>query len=192
LFKFLRKSNSSSPILEDPDLDTLEPLIIKYRDNFLNRFDFSKPPEWYKYKKAIDDVIIRNFDSISFFMNNKIYKNKKSNQEKLLENVKTASMYATSCGWMIGYDCCIRDGLLKSRLASRVNIQKGDIPKDAMNLLQIAAYNPYWIFATMFIQYYESSYASLVRSQKDFHLRDTYNGILTGVMMCFLYGAQAS
>ena len=196
IFNFFRKPKVVSPSnLDEPNWDGLSPIFEKYKYLLNNIPDplTSALPTWSKYKDAFDDVIFLNFETISNFMNNEIYKCNLSIKQEFDHNVKTATTTAAFCGWMVGCEWAKNNPNLYSRLKnkSQNEISTNDIPADAMMLLHKAVYFPYWIFASVFTGYYDSRYSQHTRHQKDAHLKDTYQSLLFGELMCFLDGVKS-
>lgn len=193
LFNFFRKPRIAPPSeLNEPDLDALDPIISKQKP-FFDKFISSNSQElqnWVKYKKAMDDLIFLNFMSISHFMD-MLYMNKKVHKLDLEEIIKTSTTYAASCGWMIGREWANNNYNLLAKLINKSFINSDDVPSDAMILLYKATNLPYWHFAVIFTEYYDSPYGQRTRPQKDSHFKDTYQSLLIGVLVCFLDGVKS-
>lgn len=142
-------------------------------------------------QKGLDDVIFLNFETISFYMENELYQHSLENKRKMEQHVKTATTYAASCAWMVGKEWAIKDLGLRNKLRTKDRIGTGDVPADALELLTKAVYFPYWLFAGTFSDYYDSSYGRRVRHQRNGHLKDTYQGLVNGMLMCFLAGVKS-
>lgn len=187
-----RKPNLEPPSsLLEPESGDLDPIIKEFQPLIDSQFDppWRPLPSWVQYKKAIDDVLFLNFNSISNYMEHEYYE-KVSSKQQFDEDVKSASTFAASCGWMIGHKWAINDLDLYSNLGPKDHISVDDIPVDALKLLLQAAYFPYWLFASIFTEYYKSRYGERTRDQKDAHLQDTYRSIVEGVFLSFLEGVR--
>jgi hypothetical protein len=192
IFEVFRKPKVAPPAsLDEPDTDALSPLIEKYESLLDSTLDSFISPAWVKYKKAFDDVIFLNFQSISAFMDNEVYMGEPTRKQELEKNIKTATTYAASCGWIVGREWATNFPVLHARLKAKSRIGTDDIPSDAMVLLQTAGYLPYYLFALIFTDYYDSDYGQRTRHQKDAHLKDTYQSIMNGTIMCFLEGVKS-
>jgi len=186
-----RKPNIEPPSsLPEPERGDLDPIIEKYKPLIDSQFDppWRPLPGWVQFKKAMDDVLFLNFKSISNYMENEVYK--RISKQEFEATVKDASTAAASCGWMIGREWAIRDLDLHSSLGPKNYLSVDDIPADALKLLLKAAYFPYWLFASIFTEYYKSSFGERTRDQKDAHLKDTYQSLVEGVFLSFLEGVR--
>lgn len=188
------KPNITPPlILSDPDIKPLEPLIDKY-EPILNKTmngPFGKLPEWTSIRKALNDVIFLNFQTISYYMDNEVYGNNSEKKNSLEQQVKTVTTLASSCAWMVGKEWGEKDPNLKGKLHNKEAIGINDVPFDAMQLLANAVYFPYFLFAVIFTEYYDSTYGQNVRHQKNGHLVDTYQSMMKGMLACFLMGVKS-
>lgn len=188
------KPNISPPlILSVPDVKSLEPVMVKY-ESILNKIlDERKglPPTWVKVKLALDDSIFLNYKTISHFMNIEVYENNIDKKRELEDLVKAYTFYAASYAWIVGKEMNERDPKLKQRFNDINSFRVEEIPSDALELLKNAAYLPYYFFAIVFTDYYDSEYGMKVRYQKLGHLVDTYQGIMKGMVACFLDGLKS-
>ena len=185
IFNIFRKPRVAPPSgLPAPNLDALEPLVKKYE----SMMDQSRP-QWTKVQVAFDNAILLNFDTISYYMERKVYPG--LSRHDLEQKVHTSTSYAALCGWVVGKEWGTRYPDLAIRLRNKSRLDTSDIPSDAMELLTKAVYFPYWLFATIFIGYYDSNFGKQVRQQKDAHLKDTYQSLMNGMIMCFLAGIQS-
>jgi hypothetical protein len=188
------KPNLTPPsLLSDPDIRPLEPLINKYERIYDIKVDdpYGKLPEWASIKKALDDVIFLNFQSISYFMENEVYINSIEKRNFFEHIVKEITTLASSCAWMIGKEWDEKNPNLKAILRNKQTVEISDVPFDAMQLLANAAYFPYFLFANIFTAYYDGAYGKNVRHQKNGHLTDTYQGMMKGMLACFLMGMKS-
>ena len=186
-----KKPNIDPPeILHELDQGDLKPLIEKYEPLIDEQFEPSwRPlPGWVEYKKAMDDVLFINFRSISHYMENVVYQ--QVSQYEHEKTVKELTTFAASCGWMVGREWAIRDLDLHSCLGPKNQLDVDDIPSDALKLLIDAVYFPYYLFASIFTKYYDSSYGQRTRDQKKDHFKDTYQSLLKGEFFCFLEGVR--
>lgn len=192
--RFFRKKPELAPPsgLLEPDLSSLVPIFDKHSDAF-NYFQDSQPSDFWvllKVKDSIATVIFHNFKSISLFMDEVYYARSSETKEDLAEHVEKSSRYAISSSWAIGREWALRDnGLVK--LADKKEIETSDVPADALAMLMKAAYFPYWVFAVVLDDYYRSKYGRQVRSQRDAHFKDIYQGFLYGLLMCFHIGVKS-
>jgi len=176
--------------LPEPERGDLDPIITKYTPLIDSMFNPSwRPlPSWVQFKKAMDDLLFLNFRSISNYMENEWYK--RIGKQEFEVTLKETTTAAASCGWMVGYEWATHDLNLHFNLGPKIYLSVDDIPIDALKLLLKAAYFPYYFFASIFTDYYKSSYGQRTRDQKDAHLKDTYQSLLEGVFMCFLEGVR--
>lgn len=180
-------------ILTVPDVNNLEPLMNKY-ESILNKIlDERKglPPTWVKVKLALDDSIFLNYETISHFMNIEVYENNIDKKRELEDLVKAYTFYASSYAWIVGKEMNERDPELKQRFNKVNSFQIEEIPSTALELLKNAAYFPYYLFAIVFTDYYDSEYGMKLRYQKQGHLVDTYQGMMKGMVACFLDGLKS-
>jgi hypothetical protein len=179
--------------LPDPDLTLLNPLIIKYEpvlDKMMGDLG-GKPLEWIEIKRGLDDVILLNYKSISHYMDKEVYRHSIEKKQNWEEQINTATTLATTCAWMIGKEWGQKDFGLRTKLCNKKTIDITDIPFDAMQLLATAVYMPYFLFAGGFTEYYNSAYGKNVRNQKEGHFADIYQGMMRGVLACFLMGVKS-
>ncbi len=177
------------PIIDDPDLVTLDPIVQKYRSIINNNINLqnAKEPEWVCFKKALDDVFEFNFESIFFYLEKEVFFGESIKKKEFEDHYKTATTYATSCCWMIGREFSKMDRALQEDLKINKQITINNIPKRAIELIKIAAYFPYWYFANVFSEYYESPY-TMHKNQKESHLANTYKVIINCLIKCFYEG----
>jgi len=189
IFNFFTKPKVAPPSdFKSPDLELFRPLLNKY-ESILQTGALSGCA---RYKEAIDDVILMNFGTISYFMNDVVYKNNNENKRKIEDALKVASSNATTLAWVIGKEWASKDPSFRERLKGKSRISTDDIPADAMELLGKAVNFPFSIFAKIMSDYYNSNYGRGTRYQKDAHLKDTYQGLISGMLMIFLYGVQSN
>ncbi len=58
-------------------------------------------------------------------------------------------------------------------LARKNEVTLADVPADALELLRKAAYFPYWLFATVMTEYYDSPYGKGTRKTESRSLAKT-------------------
>lgn len=179
--------------LSEPDISSLEPLIKKYEPtlNQIMSNPYGKPPEWLSIKTHLDDVFLLNFQTISFYMESEVYKGNSQERKWWEEQIKTTTATLVSCSWMIGKEWGKKDIDLRARLRNKETIDINDIPFDAMQLLAKAIYIPYFLFASVFTEYYNSEHGKKLSHQKDGHLKDTYQSIAKVAVACFLIGVKS-
>ena len=154
--------NSSKPeispplILTELDLEELNKLAEKYEPLIMSKSEpFWRPrPPWIQYADAIDDVLFLNFASISYFMENEVYKQVDKSVHE--ETVKDLTTLAASCGWIIGHEWRSLDLIKEYENNNFLTVD--DIPPKALKTLLKAIYPPYYLFASIFTKYYESDY----------------------------------
>jgi|GEM_PF-2382723 len=179
--------------LSEPDISLLEPLIKKYEPtlNQIMSNPYGKSPEWLSIKTHLDDLFQLNFQTISFYMESEVYKGNFQERKWWEEQIKTTTTMLTSCSWMIGKEWSKKDVGLQARLRNKETIGINDIPFDAMQSLAKAIYVPYFLFASVFIEYYNSEYGKKLSHQKDGHLKDIYQSIAKVAIACFLIGIKS-
>jgi len=179
--------------LSEPDVSLLEPLIKKYEPvlNQIMSNPHGKPPEWLSIKTHLDDMFLLNFQTISFYLESEVYKGNPKERKFWEEQIKTTTTMLASCSWMIGKEWSKKDSDLRARLRNKQIIDINDIPFDAMQLLAKAIYVPYFLFASVFTEYYNSKHGKKLSHQKDGHLKDTYQSIAKVAVACFLIGVKS-
>lgn len=176
-----------------PDLSLLKPLIDRYTPivKQLMQGRDRTIMECLSIKSHVDDVFFANFQSISFFMEKEVYQGSSQERKWFEERIDTATTALAIYSWMIGKEWGIKDKNLRARLHEETTIDANEIPFDAMVLLTKAINIPYYIFAVIFTDYYESGYGERLHNQKDGHLKDTYQSFTKAAIACFLIGIKS-
>ena len=177
-----------------PDINQLNSLLDKYEPLINKVLNERKGdlPIWVTVKFALEDTLSTNYQSINYFMTNEVFENRIDKVEQLNELVKTFTTLASTYAWIVGLEWGRQDPRLKARFINTDSIRIEDVPTDALQQLILAVYFPYYLFAMVFNDYYESEYGINVRFQKDGHLQDTYQGMMKGVLACFLTGVRSN
>jgi hypothetical protein len=185
IIEFFKKPNAFNPVgLEKPNMDAFEPLFKKYEDSV------GGPEGKFDYLQAaadMDQMFILNLESISEYI---VHSMTRETHRKFVEKIKDVDTTAAACGWMVGRDFAAKDHELKQRLSEQYIITKDDLPNEAQYLINRAAYYPYYLFASVFIPYYESPYGKRTKFQKENHLKDTHRWFVTKVIETFQKGIQ--
>ena len=124
-------------------------------------------------------------------MKNEVYENNSDMVKKVNELIKTNNYIAASSAWFAGREWGSKSQSLRVRLSGSDKIGINDIPTDALKLLFHSVYYAYYWFAVTFSEYYDSKYATNVRFQKEGHLKDTYQGMMKGILACFIDGIRS-
>jgi hypothetical protein len=178
--------------LYEPDLSEFEELSCKYEYMLSEQLNTLQPEKivWLKYREAIIDMLLLNFDTISYFMDSVIYP--RVSKGDLDERIRIQSTSATATAWAIGFEYGKVNSLQRSKLIKKKSLDTDDIPSDIMVQLNKLACSVFYIFALVFTEYYDSRFGIRTRHQKEGHIKDTYQGIMKGIMMCFLDGLKCS
>lgn len=184
---------SPPSVIVAPEIEFVDGLLGKYWTIINEHLDNknNREPVIFKVKLAIDNVILVNFKSIDYFMKNEVYDNSIEKEEELIELIKRYNTLATAYAWIIGYEWGQNYSRLKLHLEETEIINIEDIPADTLQKLIDATYYAYYLFALVFNEYYESIYGKNVRYQKEGHLEDIYQGMMKGILACFIDGVRA-
>jgi len=179
--------------LENPDLEPFNYLIDKYQPLATKILSDRKGelPVWCEVKLALDDTVFANFNSISHFMKYEVCENDSDMIKKANELIKTNNYIAASSAWFVGKEWGSKYPSLRARLSESDKIGINDIPTDALNLLFHSVNFTYYWFAVTFSEYYDSKFGTSVRFQKEGHLKDTYQGMMKGILACFIDGVRS-
>jgi hypothetical protein len=193
IFNFFTKPDVTPPsnTLEPnfPELDKLTDKYMHYLNNMMDYYD--ELPEFGRIKLAMDDVLLLNLKSINYFLETQYFTADPYHRHKVEEHLKTYTMYNCFCGWVIGREWAKKDSQLFNKLGHKKKINLNEIPSDAMMLLHNSTYYPYWIFTSIFDDYYKSNIGKRGSNQKEAHYKDTYRSLLNGTIMCFLDGIKS-
>lgn len=184
---FIKPNVEPPPGLPDPEFDAFNDLIKKYQNEYEINLFADNLSDVVRIKEAMDDVFDIEFTGIRNFLRST------KTSDQMAEIARFRNMFtsiATSASWMIGRESASKDALLKTRLEHKRNIDIDDVPNDAMMLLTKAVYLPYWLFASVMSDFYDSRYGARNRYQKEAHLKSTYQSFMKGVLMCFLAGVK--
>ena len=191
----ISKPNITPPSIEsEPDYDTFIKLENKYQcelNKMLDDFDKGVPIVWLTANMAIIEMLFLNYQSISNYMDSMIYNNINQSKKGFENGIRTFASAATFGAWIIGKEFKKKYPNQTDKFLNKSTIDIKDIPFKETQILLNAVYLPYYMFALIFTNYYDSEYGKNVRSQKDGHLKDTYQSMMKGILGCFLEGIKS-
>lgn len=194
----IHKPNINPPVIlsepDDNDLVTFEQLGVKYdRERYSMIFinEWEEVAVWRTVHRSIIDMILLNFQSISLYMDNVIYEGITGGKNGLEDGIRTFVMGASFGSWCVGKEFMKNKPSIATKFLNKDTIDINDIPFEETQLLLKAVYLPYFTFAFIFSEYYDSEYGKNVRYQKEGHLTDTYQSTMKGLLACFLEGIKS-
>lgn len=189
--KLMNKPNIVPPdIREEPEYEAIDKAFAKY-EPFMDRLiAIREPSEGLKYRRALIDMFELNFNSISNYVDEFLYNFEYIRKQKTSDAIKSSCTTTAFGSWLIGREWALSDPKRIDNFRFKTKIGIEDVPMDIFTKLLKTVYVPYYLFALIFTEYYESEYGRRTRRQKDGHLKDTYQSIVKASLMCFLDGVK--
>lgn len=192
IFNFFKKPKVE-PIIpkNEPDFRELESLILKHKAaaiQYENR-KIGNLESWGRIREAYNDVFSINLQSISMYM--QYFCDTQQKKDALEERIYLNNTFAAYSSWIVGREWGFRYPDLVARFRDKTVIIAGEVPADAMEMLNKSLYDSYSLFSQIFGFYYDSEIGRPVRFQKENHLKDTYQSMLRGSLICFLSGVKS-
>ncbi len=185
--------------LDDPDFPEQDYtelyLLLEKHDEDARRLanaEIGGIKSWVEMREHIKNVVTIQLGAISKFLERHFYEGDQARKDLYKTRIHQYSNLAASGGWVIGREWGERDLGLREKLRNRKTVNIQSLPDDAVRLLHLTLFEIYSIFYFPHKFYYESPYGRRTRKQREPHMRDTYQSMMKGVLICFLSGIKSS
>jgi len=182
------------PNFPEQDFSELYHLLEKHEEEarrFAN-IEVGGIKSWAETREHIKNVVEIQLAAISNFLDRHFYEGDQTRRNLYKTRIHQYSNLAASGGWVIGREWGERDPGLREKLSAMKSIEIELLPADAVKLLHLAVFEIYSIFYFPHKFYYESTYGRRTRKQREPHMRDTYQSMMKGALICFLSGIKTS
>lgn len=177
----------------EPDFSELVDILEKHQEIALKlaHKKIGGLKSWVEIREAIKDAVNYQFAGISNFLDRHFYQQDKQKEKLHQKRISQYSNFTASSSWAVGREWGLRDPELRDRVRKLEYIDIYKLPKEVVELLKLSVFDIYSMFYFPHKFFYESPYGRLSRGQMDNHMRDTYQSMMKGALMCFLSGVKS-
>lgn len=183
-----------NPDFPEQDFTELYHLLEKHEGEArrLANTEIRGTKSWAEIREHIKNIVDIQLAAISNFLERHFYEGDQTRKNLYKTRIHQYSNLAASGGWVIGREWGERDPGLREALSEKKTLDIELLPDGAVKLLRLAVFEIYSIFYFPHKFYYESRYGRRTRKQREPHMRDTYQSMMKGVLICFHSGIKSS